>query len=214
MSEVNNACIAGKNLVSFSGVSSQHRDDIMDVLMLADFRATQTWRPHSQWTSWINNYRSHLISSGFQLKSQIVKPAMVINCASELDNVSLGVTGSLCADNLMDLARRSFKAARLTEHARQFFEFGTEPGRFGTFQVVPCEHIGSNDVAILICALHASANLSSESRGGDWRINREMVVRLAGGVYHFNGDRHAEHRARIQARLDGVGRLDLQHLSV
>lgn len=214
MSEVNNACIAGKNLFSFSGVPQEHREDIMDVLMLADFRATQTWRPRSQWTSWINNYRSHLISSSLQLKSQIVKPAMVINCASELDNVSFGITGSLRVDNLMDLARRSFKVARLNEHAQQFFEYGTGSGHFSAFQIIPCESVGSDDVAIMICALHASANLSSESRGGDWRINREMVVRLAGGVYNFNGERYDGHRSRIQARLNSMGSLDLQQLSI
>jgi hypothetical protein len=209
-----NAVVAGNNLLSFSGVSRTHRTDILDLLMYADHFATQTWRRDAQWTSWIEYYRKQFSYSGCQLKSQIVKPAMVISSASELDDISFGVTGSVRVSGLMDLARRSFKEARLNEYARHFFESGSDSGYLSSFQVVPCEGIGADDVSILICGLHARATVSSESRGGDWRLNREMVVRLAGGVYHFNAEAYAPHRQRIQSRLQEVGRFNIQHLNI
>jgi len=214
MTEVNNAVIAGNNLFSFSRVPRQHRTDIQDLFMYADYRANQIWRPHSQWTSWINYYRSQLINSGCELKSQIVKPAMAINSARELDNISFGVTGTVRVGGLMDLARRSFRAARLSEHARHFFEYGVDSGYSSSFQVVPCIGTGADDVSIMICGLHVTANVDSDSRGGDRQAHREMIVRIAGGVYNFNGSAFAPYRSRIQSRLLEVGRFNLELLSV
>lgn len=210
----NNAVIAGKNLVSFSGVPMSSRGDILDMLMYADFFATQTWRPQSQWSSWIEYYRKQLGASGCRLISQIVKQPAFIKQAGELDNLGFGVTGSVRVRELMDLARRSFKAARLNEYARHFFESGSASGYYSTFQVVPCEKVGTDDILILICGLHASATVTSESMGGDWWTNREMVVRLAGGVYNFNSQAYAPHRQRIQTRLDEMGKFNIQQVSI
>lgn len=215
MNEVtHNAAVAGNNLVSFSGVSMEHRADIFDVLMYAEFFATQARRRNSDWNSWMNYYKSQLLNSGCQLKSHIIKEPMVINNANELDNIGFGVTGSVRVTGLMELARRSFRAARLSEHAEHFFRYGTDSGYFNHFQVVPCESVGTDDVSILICGVHASATASSESRGGDWRVNREMVVRLAGGVYHFNGQAYLPHRERIRSRLRDVSGFNIKQLSI
>lgn len=210
----NNAVITGTSLISFSGVSASFRNDILDVLMYADFYATQTWRPQSQWTSWMEYYRKQLVYSGCQLKSLLVKEPMVINHARELDRVSFGIVGSAKASGLLELAQRSFKAARLSEYARHFFQFGSDAGYFSAFQVVPCESTSAGDVSILVCGVHASATVTSGSRGGDWQSDREMVVRLAGGVYQLNEKVYAAHRQRIQSRLLEAGRFNLQQLSI
>lgn len=209
-----NAVIAGKNLISFSGVAKSQRADIIDMLMYADFYASQTWSREKYWTSWINYYRSQLLRSGCQLRSQIVKPAMVINSASELDNISFSVTGSVRVSGLMELAQRSFRETRLNEYARHFFEAGSGSGHLSSFQVVPCESNGADDVSILICGLHASASAVNESRGGDWWTARDIVVRLAGGVYNFNQERFAPHRQRIQSRLLETSRFNLQQITI
>lgn len=215
MSDVtNNAVMAGDNLVSFSGVSNKQRADILDLLMYADHFATQARRRETDWTSWINYYRSQLVSSGCQLKAPIRNAALVINSASELDNISFDVVGSVRTSDLMDMARRSLRDARLNNYARNFFESGSDSGFLHSFQVVPCQGDGADDVSILICGLHASATVTADSRGGDWRVNREMVVRLAGGVYNFNTQRFAPHRQRIGARLLEIGRFNLQLISI
>ena len=210
----NNAVIAGKNLISFSDVTKSQRADILDMLMYADFYATQAWSREKYWTSWINYYRTQLAYSGCQLKSLIVKPAMVINAASELDNISFSVNGSVRVSGLMELARRSFREARLSEYARHFFESGSDSGYLSTFQVVPCESAGADDVSILICGLQASASAVNESRGGDSWTARDIVVRLAGGVYNFNQERFAPHRQRIQSRLLETSRFNLQQITI
>lgn len=209
-----NAAVAGNNLFSFSGVASHHRTDIMNMLMYADYYATQTWRPQSQWTSWINYYRNRLTSSGCNLKGHIVKPAMVINRASELDTISFEVVGSVRVSDLIALAQRSFRAARLNEYARHFFESGSGSGYTSAFQVVPCESVGPDEVSILVCALHASATVASDGRGGDWRVNREMVVRLVGGVYSFSSEAYAPHRERIRSRLQEVANFNIRMIDI
>jgi len=210
-----NAVVTGKNIISFApGISLEDREDIIDVMMYADFFSSQSYRQKTQWTSWMQYYRKQLEYSGCQLRSLLVKEPMVINSAGELDQISFGVKGSVRINNLMDLARRSFKAARLNEYARHFFEYGSDSGSISAFQVVPCERIETGDVSILICGLHASATVTSESVGGDWRVNREMVVRLAGGVYSFNGQAFAAHRERIRTRLRAVARFNIQQVSI
>lgn len=215
MNEItHNAVVADKNLISFSGVSLTQRADILDLLMYADFFATQARRRETDWISWMNYYRSQLVSSGCELKSTIRHSAKVINSARELDSISFGVTGSVRIGGLMDLARRSFRAAGLGNYARVFFESGSGTGQLSTFQVVPCESTATGDVSILICGLHASASAVTEDLGGNSWIARDIVVRLAGGVYNFNTQRYGLHRQRIQSRLLETGRFNLQQINI
>ena len=184
-------------------------------MLYADFFATQSYRQAENWTTWLNYYRSQLLASGCRLKSIIVKEPMFITDARDLDEVGFAVTGSVRVANLMALMRRSFKAARLNEFARHFFQYGAGSGGLNSFQVVPCEAVaGTDEVHILLCGLHASTRVESESRGGDWRTRREMVVRLGGGVYAFDRSAYAAHRERIRARLNAVGRFNIQQISI
>ncbi|GFM89509.1 hypothetical protein PSCICO_49080 [Pseudomonas cichorii] len=209
-----NALIAGNTIVSFSStVSRQAREDIADMLLYAEFFATQSYRPNEFWTSWLNYYRSTLVRSGCKLKSQIVKEPMVITGAEELDSISFDITGSVRVDNLLELTRRSFKAARLNQYARHFFQYGSGSGSVGNFQIVPCEEV-AGEVHLLLCGLHASSTITSDSRGGDSWINREMVVRLGGGVYAFNRTVFASQRERIRARLKAVGNLNIRQIDI
>lgn len=210
------ALIVRSNMISFSqGVTAADQRDIADLLLYADFFATQSYRKAENWTTWLNYYRSQLIATGCSLKSTIVKEPVFITDAQDLDKLGFAVTGSVRVANLMALMQRSFKAARLSEFSRHFFQYGAGSGGLNSFQVVPCEAIaGTDQIHILLCGLHASARADSESRGGDWRIKREMVVRLGGGVYAFDRSAYALHRERIRARLNAVGRFNIQQISI
>lgn len=208
------AVIAGTHLIAFPGLSAERKQDIIDLMMYADFYASQTWRREEQWTSWIQYYQAQLLTSGCKLRSAIVKPPMYITDASELDHVGIGITGTINVNNLLDLAQRSFKAARISQFARHFFEFGTASGSRSAFLMVPCERLDADDVSILLCGLHAKATINSESRGGDWRTNREMLVRLSGGVYSFSQQAYSERREVIRRRLNDVARYNLQGINI
>ncbi|RMQ50565.1 hypothetical protein ALQ04_03832 [Pseudomonas cichorii] len=209
-----NALLVGNTIVSFSpGVSAQSREDIADLLMYADFFASQSYRPGEFWTSWLNYYRSSLVSSGCKLTSQIVKEPMFITSAEQLDSISFEIAGSVHVENLVELARRSFKAVRLNQYARYFFQYGAGTGTVGNFQVVPCEEVGGQ-IHILLCGVHARSTATSDSRGGDSWINREMIVRLGGGVYAFNSQVFASHRERIRTRLKAVGNFNIRQINI
>ena len=213
--ESNNAVIAGQNIVSFSpGTNAADRADLLDLMMYADVYASQSYRKNEHWLSWMLYYRKQLEYSGCRLRSSIVKAPMVINNARELDKIRIGFNSEIHAGKLLDLARRSFKAAALSRYAQHFFEFGSDSGSVNTFQVVPCESLAEGEISFLVCGLHASASVSSESRGGDWRLNREMVVTVAGGVYSLGGQDFSAHRGRIRSRLQTIGRFNIAHIDI
>ncbi|WP_426142941.1 hypothetical protein [Pseudomonas sp. DWP3-1-2] len=209
-----NAVISGNHLISFPELSETQRQDVIDLMMYADFYASQTWRREEQWTSWMQYYQKQLLASGCQLVSNIVKEPIYITDASELDHIGFGVTGTARVGKLLELAQRSFKAARVSHYARHFFEFGSAAGSLSAFQVVPCEPVDGDTVRILICGLNASATVVSDDRGGDWRVNREMVIRLSGGIYSLSQKDYTAHRDRIRTRLLQVSRYNLRGVNI
>lgn len=217
MTDLNiDALIADNNMLAFApGVSEQDRNDIADMLMYADFFASQSYRMQDGWTGWLEYYRSQLIKAGCKLKSPLVKEPMFITDARELDTIGFGLKGAVRAANLIALAHRSLKAARLNDYASHFFQYATGSGALSRFQVLPCEAIAGTDIVrILLLGVHASATLSSEWVGGDWRESREMVVRLGGGLYEFNRLAYAAHRERIRARLIDVSSFNIRQVSI
>lgn len=211
----NNALVMGNTVISFAGVSDRYRNDLMDLFMYAHHRATQTFRPDTQWTSWIDYYRNHLTNKGCRLDSILASQPQVIGSSDELGDFKFGVKRSAKrTDGLMELARRSFRSANINAFARRFFESGHGVGQHSSFQIIPCEATATDDISFMICALHASASATAQALGGDSWIKREMVVRLAGGVYNFNGPRYDGFRAQVQARLTEVGRFNIQRIEL
>ncbi|HEX8595473.1 MAG TPA: hypothetical protein VF682_19690 [Pseudomonas sp.] len=207
--------IAGNTLVSYDGVPRQSRDDIADMLMYADFFASQSYRRHEFWTSWLDYYRSQLVKVGCRLEALITKEPMVISDASELDEISFIIKGSVPVDNLIALTQRSMVMVRLDEFAESFFQYGAGSSAVNGFQIVPCvENAKTGKVHLLLCSLHVSTSVESDNRGGSWRTNREMIVRLGGGVYSFDSKAYELHRDRIRTRLQQVARFNIRHISV
>lgn len=210
------ALIANNNMLAFApGVSEQDRNDIADMLMYADFFASQSYRMQDGWNGWLDYYRSQVVKAGCKLKSPLVKEPMFITDAGELDTIGFGLKGAVRAANLIALAHRSLKAARLNDYASHFFQYATESGSFSHFQVLPCETVAGTDVLhILLLGVHASATVNSQIVGGDWRQSREMVVRLGGGLYEFNRTSYAAHRERIRSRLAQVGTFNIRQITI
>ena len=186
MTEVtSNAVITSNNLVSFSNVLPRQRSDILTVLKYADHFAGQIDR-QDRWAGWTLHYRKQLQFAGCELITRLDHTPTVISNVRQLERLSIGVKGLEGASSLEHLARRSFQVVRLEKYADLFFQFGSSAGNFSRFQVVPCERLGEDDVAILVCALQVSTEISS---AGLFNLDedREMIVRLEGGLYRFSG---------------------------
>jgi hypothetical protein len=212
---VSSAVVANSNLVSFvNGLSAQERDDVLDLLMYADFFATQSFRQTSQWTSWLGYYRQQLERSGCQLQSLLVSPPTVIKSRAQLQGVDIAVKGTIAADNLLGMVRRSLRTAALDQYAGHFFQAGTGDGSISAFQVVPCEKTSNAEIQILLCGLYASAHAEERNRGGHRWTDRDMVIRLAGGVYVFNTQVYSEHRARIRSKLRLTANFTIQRIEI
>ena len=207
-----NAVITATNLFSFSGVSAGLRTDILNMLMYADHFAGQIG-PHDRWAGWTLHYRKQLQFAGCQLINRFDHSPTVINNVSDLEYLSIGIKGVKGSSNLDDLARRSFKAVRLKQFAHHFFQFGSGEGAFSRFQIVPCESLGEGNVLIAVCALQVSTEISP---GGLFNLDedREMVVRLEGGLYTFSEQAYAQRRDYIRSRLSGVRREKLRSINI
>lgn len=213
MTEItSNAVITANNLVSFSDVLPRQRSDILTMMKYAHHFAGQIDR-QDRWAGWTLHYRKQLQFAGCELITRLDHTPTVISNVRQLERLSIGVKGLERASSLEDLARRSFRAVRLKHYADLFFQFGSSAGNFSHFQVVPCERIGEDDVAILVCALQVSTEISA---AGLFNLDedREMIVRLEGGLYRFSGQAYAEKRAYIRSRLSGVGRDQLRALNI
>ena len=71
----------------------------------------------------------------------------------------------------------------------------------GRFQMVPCVRDPSGEVLMLICAIRLTKTV--EIRDFDfWTdIQREMLLRISGGVYRFNRTVYGGFREQIRAEL-------------
>lgn len=210
-----NSVMGGSNLVLFApGISRQEKDDILDLLLYADYFASQAYRRQEFWKSWMDYYRNRLVRYGSTLKSQITKPPMVISDSHELDRATFAIVGSQGSVALADLVQTSFRALRVDQYARAFFESGRGAGNLGSFQIVPCEKTATGEVLILLCGLHISANTVTDIFGPRERTQRGMVLRLVGGTYAFKPDVYAPHREMIRSRLVANAIRSVQNLEL
>lgn len=204
-----NAVITTDNLIAYSSVPKHLKSDILDILIYADHFASQAFRPHSRWVSWTTHYRKQLQFAGCQLVNPFDQPPAVINNICELDDLSIRVRGLKGADGLEEMARRSFKAVRLKDLARHFFRYGTGSGFQSSFQVIPCTSVEEDNVSIVFCALHVSTEVTP---GGLFNLedDREMQVRLEGGLFNFSTQAYAENRQHIEKRLEEIAGSSVQ----
>ncbi|MDY7563208.1 hypothetical protein QN382_05460 [Pseudomonas sp. 10B1] len=194
--------IAGNNLVSFvAGMSTQEKEDVLDMLLYADFFASQAYDRRVHWKSWLDYYRNRLVRHGCALKSLIVRDPVVITDPYELDRLTFKVVGAEGSAELAGLVQASFSAIRVNDYARAFFQRGTGAGRIGSFQIVPCDRTRDGQIRIFLCALQINA-LEIVDEGWFWNNNtRDLVLRLVGGVYEFSRDNYASSRDQIRTKL-------------
>ncbi|WP_297844388.1 hypothetical protein [Pseudomonas sp.] len=194
--------IAGNNLVSFSvGMSNQEKEDVLDLLLYADFFASQAYDRRLFWKNWLDYYRNRLVRHGCSLKSLIVRDPVVITDPHELDRLTFSIVGKEGSAELASMVQASFSAMRINQYAREFLQRGTGAGRVGSFQIVPCERTADGEIRIFLCALQVNA-LEVVDEGWFWKTSvRDLVFRLVGGAYAFSSDRYAPSRNEIRNKL-------------
>lgn len=207
--------IAGNNLVSFSAaMSSQEREDVLDLLLYADFFASQTYDRRVLWKSWLDYYRNRLVKYGCSLKCLIMREPVVITDPYDLDRLTFKIVGEEGSPELANLAQASFSAMRINQYAREFLEHGTGKGRAGGFQIVPCEKTADGEIEILLCAFQANA-LEVVDEGWFWDTSvRDLVFRVVGGAYAFSSDRYAPYRDEIRTKLTQGASRRIQDLEI
>lgn len=213
MSEMtSSSVIAGSNLVSFmAGITREEKKDLSDLLRYADYFASQTYDRSEFWTSWMEYYRNRLERFS-TVRARIVKEPMVITDAEELEQITAGVNGTAGSASLGRLMQQSLQKVRFDKDAQLFFQHGRGSGRLRTFQVVGCEKTPDGRILIMLCALHANAYTEVDIFGLSERVERDIVLRITGGVYEFHRDQYATQRENINSKLRNVTRLAIQDI--
>lgn len=207
-----NVVIAGSNLISFmAGLSREEKKDLSDLLRYADYFASQTFDRSEFWTSWMEYYRNRLERFS-TVRARIVKDPMVITDAEELEQIAPGVNGTIGSASLGRLMQQSLRKVRIDRDARLFFQQGRGSGRLRTFQVVGCEKTPDGRILIMLCALHANAYTEVDILGLSERVERDIVLRITGGVYELHRDQYATQRESINSKLRNVTRLAIQEI--
>ncbi|MCD5989927.1 hypothetical protein KDX30_18695 [Pseudomonas sp. CDFA 553] len=213
MSEMTSSVVvAGSNLISFmAGLTREEKKDVSDLLRYADYFASQTYDRSELWTSWMGYYRNRLEKFS-TVKARIVKEPMVITDAEELEQITASVVGTTGSTSLARLMQHSLRTVRIDKDAQLFFQHGRGSGRLRTFQVVGCEKTPAGQILIVLCALHANAYTEVDILGLSERIQRDIVLRISGGVYELDREQYAMQRESITSKLRYVTRLAIQDI--
>jgi hypothetical protein len=194
-----NATLLGSrnSVVAFvPGVSAQERADIEDVLLHAQLFASHSHDKNEYWSSWIHVYRTRLEARGFQRKSVITGDSELLSSVDDLFQATFKIVGSAASRPLVDLVRGSFHNLGVSQIAEAFFDGNIASTRLGSFQIIPCEKSASGAISLLLCGLQ----LGSDGYTGG---QRRLIFHFKGGVYQFDREAYAAHRASVSAYLHG-----------
>lgn len=194
-----NASLLGgrDSVVAFvPGVSVQERADIEDVSLFAQLSASHSYDRQEHWSSWMHVYRARLEARGFQRISVVTGDSELLSSVDDLSTATFKIVGSAASRPLMDLVRRSFHSLGINQIAEAFFDQGGASANLGNFQITPCERSASGSMSVLLCGLRLS---SDDYSAGQPRL----ILHLKGGVYRFNEQAYAQHRASVTDYLKG-----------
>lgn len=217
---MSDSMILGTNLVSFaSGVSSEDRSDIMDVLLLAELSASKRHDQEKMWEPWINAYTQVLADSGFVSRGSIAHEPVKVSSKGQFQRETSKLVQKITPPQLAGVARSALDTMFNSDHAQSFFStwLGFNSGRSDSFQIVPCASAASGVVNIAACGLQmvTRTRLNIPIIGIIQRpFSYEMNLTLRGAGFVYHRDTYARQRERVQKALQAFGTSELQRISI
>jgi len=203
------------SLFTFSSdITRQEREDISDLLLYADQRASQYYNRSVLWKSWLDQHRHWMLANGCLEAGVIVMQPQVINRVSDLDHVRFAVSGGQATQALSRLATRALRAMDVAGVVRRFLAAG-EPQSFKrAWQLQPCERDTAGEITILACGLQVVGYVERRDHEFWNQTSREMVLRINGSAFTFSSMRYAPFRERIATRLSQSASRELERLVI
>ncbi|MFQ6574333.1 hypothetical protein [Pseudomonas sp. UM16] len=199
------AYLAANALVTFDpGLAQAERQDALDMLMHAHGFASKSYDSRVHWKSWMDHYRNRLEKHGCQQLSLITEQPRVITSAKELQSIAATVVGDVGTVALANRVTTAIGRVRKSQYADRFFSNGKSGGGLSDFLAVPWEKERSGELLLLVFGMNIS--LSVETRDFDFwtQTQRDMVLRVVGGLYRFDRGVYANHRESISQSLKSM----------
>ena len=204
--------ILGSCLVSFlPEVSAQDRSDILDVLLLAELRASAQYHRHKQWEAWIGAYQAGLSESGLTAQGSLAPEPVSVRSQERFRREAAKLLTAIHPQQLAVVAESALDQMFNSAHAQSFFKhwFGFNAGRSDSFQVVPCQPTTSGIINIAACGLEMVTRTRARLPIIGIPQNPfqyEMTLRFRGEGFVFNSEIYARHRARVRDQLLDISR--------
>lgn len=178
------------------------RDDVLSCLAHADGFASRYFDPRTEYQNWLFRYHSRLQQRGWTLINPIQHTPQVIFDASELETVTYTIFDSVKSRRLARLAQAAWSSLKTNRVAQDFFSGGDRNGELGRIQLIPCVLDANGDITLLTCCIRLTGEV--DTRDFDfWTVTqREMLLRISGGVYRFDRAIYARYREEILQQLD------------
>lgn len=200
MSLNHDSVLCGNNLVSFGdGIGADLRQDILDCLLYAQFRADDETPVQRNWRGWLETYRGSVDDAGAQRTAIIADSTFMIRRLRDLRHEPF-LNGFPSAE-LRELFSYSFDTLMNSGQARAFFNSWFSSGRTESIQVVPCVMGDDGKVSIMLCGLQMTT-MTFRRGFFPWDVlNGEMRVDCAGAAYRFSRELFDPVRSRVRDEL-------------
>ena len=206
MSEVSGMVIGNTVVALHEGIpAGSDREDVLSCLAHADDFASRYFDPKREYQNWLFRYHTRLQQRGWTLINPIQHTPQVIFDASELENVTYKIFDSVNSRRLAKLAQAAWSSLKTNRLARGFFSGGHRNGELGRMQLIPCALDANGDITLLTYCIRLTGTV--DTRDFDlWTVTqREMLLRISGGVYRFDRVTYARYREDILQQLDAQG---------
>ncbi|WP_249583400.1 hypothetical protein [Pseudomonas viridiflava] len=200
MSLNHDSVLCGNNLVSFGdGIGADLRQDILDCLLYAQFRADDETSVQRNWRGWLETYRGSVDDAGAQRTAIIADSTFMIRRLRDLRHEPF-LNGFPSAE-LRELFSYSFDTLMNSGQARAFFNSWFSSGRTESIRVVPCVMGDDGKVSIMLCGLQMTT-MTFRRGFFPWDVlNGEMRVDCAGAAYRFSRELFDPARSRVRDEL-------------
>jgi hypothetical protein len=215
---MNEVFVAGNNLFSFyPGATEEEKGDILDCLLLADLQASEALNREQNWEPWIHLHQQKLVGTGLSLVSLIEHNPVKISKRSDFSKKTSRLIQAIASPRLADVAREALEVMHKSGHAQRFYDRWFSAGRSDNFQVIPCEKMPDGSIDIMVCGLQMTTRSKPKLQIAYfplWPIAFEMTMVMEGGLFTYDVNLYAPHRARVNGELirygnEPVTRIDL-----
>lgn len=146
------------SLVGFvKGVTTQHKQDVLDSMLLAQAHATKHFDRENDTRNWYNSYRSVLEKVGWVINNFNFSRFSTRGSSFTMDEAVLDIIEAVASGDeyaIADEIMKGMRALKGSDGRIALFDQSSHDGRAGSFQVTPASEDGTGNVTMVAGAFY------------------------------------------------------------